>query len=75
MKAKKINIRPCPFCYNSKDFYISRGYKGDSYYVECRRCWTIGPASPNESTAVVRWNKRKRLTWTLKAKQKRTSIR
>jgi Lar family restriction alleviation protein len=67
---KNMNIRPCPFCGGNQFKVDTMGAdKHDrNFWVVCLNptCETWGPYGKAKSNAIVKWNKRSRMTWVTK---------
>ena len=49
-------LKPCPFCKESKELYISDDGVYSYYYVYCARCHACGPSADTKREAAGRWN-------------------
>lgn len=49
-------LKPCPFCGGSG--YWRQGRCEPSFYIACKKCETIGPATVTLETAITAWNTR-----------------
>jgi uncharacterized Zn finger protein len=57
------DLRPCPFCWESKDLYVGLVFGADDYSYEVVRCMNCGALGPeamegNKEQAVRLWNDR-----------------
>ena len=57
-KAKKLTVKPCPFCSNKSSTIGVRGFGDDHLAVVCGDCGSMGPIVKDAEEALEKWNSR-----------------
>ena len=53
-------LKPCPFCGGEAQLRSQKIYKGESFWVFCRKCFsTQEPYHLTAADAIAAWNRRK----------------